>query len=216
MYLLVYMSTLASNFKWHGTGNFAIQLAIFTVTTTFLFLLYSIDRKITYWFVVVFFLSNTVRTLVMIHDEQMNISSVNITSPRIYSYLVGKQIKSTPDIFLLIYDSYPNEETMLHYGIDNGEQIQFLKEIGFTLYPRTYSVGAASLSSMSRVLHVNKDLHGNIRNYTAGDNSVCNILKSAGYKTIGIFSTNYFFQGDIIPSYRMKKRWKLTPTIQLY
>ncbi len=48
----------------------------------------------------------------------------------------------TPGIYLLIYDAYVENETMLGYGIDNLDQQQYLEELGFKIYPDTYSIMA--------------------------------------------------------------------------
>ena len=126
-YVLLNMSALASNFNWHLAGDLPIQSSIFIVITAFLLFLYKLDRKKTYWVVACFFLFNTAMTIVKIMNDQPEIAGANATIPTIYSSVDGKRIKSTPDIFLLVYESYSNQETMLHYGFDNSAQIQFLK-----------------------------------------------------------------------------------------
>ncbi len=55
----------------------------------------------------------------------------------------------TPNIYLLVYDAYVVNETMNGYGIDNQLQEEYLKDLDFKLYPQTYSLGSATLSSMS-------------------------------------------------------------------
>jgi hypothetical protein len=59
----------------------------------------------------------------------------------------------TPSIYLLVYDSYVVNETMSAYGFDNRVQEKYLEDLGFKIYPHTYSLGALSIASMSRVLN---------------------------------------------------------------
>ncbi len=51
-----------------------------------------------------------------------------------------------------MYDSYVCSETMAAYGIDNLEQERYLEQQGFEVYPHTYSIGAATLQSMTALL----------------------------------------------------------------
>jgi len=202
-FILLNMSTLASNFNWHLVGNLAILSGIFIVTTALLFFLYSLNRKRTYLAVALFFLFNTALTITKVINDPPEIKSTNGMTPKIYSSVDGEQIKSTPDIFLLVYESYSNQETMLHYGFDNSAQVQYLKEHNFTIYPGTYSTGSMSLASMSRVLHVTNQIPRQAEEETkrtSGANAVCDILRHIGYKTFGVFATDYLFQ-KAQPSY---------------
>ncbi len=108
--------------------------------------------------------------------------------------LVSVTPQATPDIFLLTYDSYVENETMLQYGIDNSPQESWLVENGFTLYPGTYSVAAGSIASMGRVLGGREPITL-LRAATAGNSPFFKQLKLAGYDSYGIFTTDYFFQG---------------------
>jgi hypothetical protein len=113
---------------------------------------------------------------------------------------------------LLIYDAYVPNETMLAYGIDNSAQEDYLKERGFTLYPHTYSIGSSTVATMSTVLNASSHYYGDRRRAVSGDGVVQNILKSLGYKTYGLFVSDYMFRGvgeeydfsipkSIVPSY---------------
>lgn len=200
-FVILNMSALASHFRWHLSGTFPIQSGIFLVISVFLIFLLSHDRRKAYWVVAFFFLLNTAMTFVKTQNEQTENAGAEETFPRIYSQVKGKKIQSYPDIFLLVYESYSDQETMLHYGFDNSAQISFLKERNFTIYPGIYSTGSMSLHSMARVLHVTNQIQEAVlARHTAGTNAVCDILKSVGYKTIGIFATDYFLQG-FNPSY---------------
>jgi hypothetical protein len=53
---------------------------------------------------------------------------------------------------------------------------------------------------MSRVLNCSVSFYGNPRRGVSGDGVVQNLLEELGYKTYGVFPTDYFFRG-IVPSY---------------
>ena len=84
---------------------------------------------------------------------------------------------------------------MLGYGIDNSAQEDYLGVQGFTLYPHTYSIGMATLESMSRVLNVTSVYHPGRREGVSGDGITQKILRSLGYKTYGLFFDDYLFRG---------------------
>jgi hypothetical protein len=110
--------------------------------------------------------------------------------------LVGDREPSfTPNIYLLVYDAYVVNETMLEYGIDNRAQEEYLEARGFKIYPYTYSIGADTLDSMSRVFNASTDFYGSPRRGISGDGVVQNLLKSFGYETSHITYTDYPFQG---------------------
>lgn len=195
-FVMLNMSALASHFHWHLSGTFPIQFGIFMFVGAFLIFLLAHDRRKAYWVVASFFLLNTAMTFVKILNDQTENAGTEEAIPKIYSQVDGKKIQSHPDIFLLVYESYSDQETMLHYGFDNSAQISFLKEQGFTIYPGTYSTGSMSLHAMARVLHVTNQIQEAVlARHTAGANAVCDILKSVGYKTMGIFATDYFLRG---------------------
>ncbi len=106
----------------------------------------------------------------------------------------------TPSIYLLIYDSYVINETMLSYGIDNLDQQQYLEGLDFKIYPHTYSLWPNTLGSMSRVFNNSTSYYGVRRRAISGDGVVQNLLKKFGYKTYGVFNAYYPIRG-IIPSY---------------
>jgi len=104
----------------------------------------------------------------------------------------SQQMISSPDIFLLTYESYVGNETMQIYGIDNSEQEYYLAEKGFNIYNGIYSIGPASTVSMNAVLAVASD-ENEARGATSGNGKIQRILRCNGYKTYGIFPNNYFF-----------------------
>lgn len=107
---------------------------------------------------------------------------------------------STPDIFLLMYESYPNLETLDHYGIDNREQMAHLESLGFTIYHGTYSLQGGTLSTISRLLNASRSLERAERMYTSGDAAVPRALSAVGYRTVAVFPYDYLF-GSMEPLY---------------
>jgi len=99
-----------------------------------------------------------------------------------------------PDVFLLTYESYVCNETMLKYGIDNSDQESYLIQKGFALYPETYTIGPATMISMNAVLDVSSD-EESAREATSGSGNVQRIFQTQGYETYGIFPYYYFFWG---------------------
>lgn len=107
----------------------------------------------------------------------------------------GRNPSVTPNIYLLVYDAYVSNETMLSHGIDNSTQEQYLSEQGFRLYPHAYSVGAKTVETMSRVLNASTRYYGNSRRAVSGDGTVQRIVKDIGYETYGVFPSDYMFLG---------------------
>lgn len=122
------------------------------------------------------------------------ISNLNFEHDLI-TYVQNKIPDKKPNIYLLVYEAYIPAETMLEHGIDNSSQVEYLINQGFNIYPNVYSVGGATIDSMSRVLNISVDFFGLSRRAVSGDGVVQNILKNVGYETYGIFSSDYMFRG---------------------
>ena len=50
-------------------------------------------------------------------------------------------------------------ETHNYYGFDNTEQIEFLEELGFKVYHGIYSNGAATASTITKILEIDGELY---------------------------------------------------------
>jgi hypothetical protein len=150
-----------------------------------------------YIFVVIFFITGITFQFTPGGWSKTMPASINqeIKDNKLVELIGSKKPLSTPNIYLLIYDGYVVNETMLEYGIDNSAQEEYLEAIGFKLYPHTYSVGAASIDTMSMVLNAATEYYGNKKRGASGDGIVQNLLKSFGYETHGIFQSAYFFRG---------------------
>lgn len=101
----------------------------------------------------------------------------------------------------LLYDGYPNAETLASYRVDNGEQVAFLRNRGFTIYEGTYSLAVPTLPSLSRVLNATDVLARDERDYTSGDANVPRLLREQGYETVGVFPTQYVYSRAALPSW---------------
>ena len=192
---LTNMATLSRQFAWHDAGSFIIQLTVFTGVFLLSWFFFYIKREnYLYLLAVLIFVSTTTTQLLAKVDGAPESNQTNIDN-RLVTLVDSRKPIITPNIYLLIYDAYVVNETMLAYGIDNHAQEQYLKELGFTIYPHTYSIGSNSIGTMSRVLNASTEFYGNIRKGVSGDGVVQNLLKGIDYKTYGIFTTDLFFRG---------------------
>jgi hypothetical protein len=98
----------------------------------------------------------------------------------------------TPNVYLMTYDSYVQNETMQRYGIDNSGQEAWLEAQGFEIHRDVYSVAASSIPSMGRVLAGPADPRSGV----AGRSPMLDLLRSAGYRIAGVFPTSYFFETE--------------------
>ena len=103
------------------------------------------------------------------------------------------EVINKKNIYVLIFESYANKETLEFYGLNNSEQIDFLEKNNFTVYHGSYSNGAKSLSSTSRILELKNQLSKDERHYLNGNALVLDIFKANGYKTVGLFKSPYAF-----------------------
>ncbi|OGN90076.1 MAG: hypothetical protein A2Y88_03275 [Chloroflexi bacterium RBG_13_48_10] len=192
------MAILSRNFSWLEAGSMKIQLLYFgfIFIASWLFLSRK-GKNIFYLLIVVIFVANSGMQLLSKGNE-VDKSSLPIAESKLQSFIEDRKLAVTPNIYLLLYDAYVPNETMLAYGIDNKSQEDYLIGQGFTLYPHTYSVGSDTLESMSKVLNMtsedSKD-SGDRRKAVSGDGIVQNSLKSLGYKTYGVFSNDFMFRG---------------------
>ena len=195
-FMITNMASLSTAYRWFKEGNLGTQFTIFFAIVVAGRLLYHnrVTRKLLYVFIVGFFVSGI--GLQFIPEDRGRMPPDLVDGKNRLVELIGhRSPSSTPSIYLLVYDGYVVNETMLGYGIDNSAQEEYLAALGFTLYPHTYSIGAASLSTMSGVLNACTEYYGNARRGASGDGIVQNLLKGFGYETHGIFQSDYFFRG---------------------
>lgn len=195
VFTITSMSLLSQYFSWYENGNLIIQALFFTGTFLVIWLLYhSSNKRILHIFIVGMFFVNTGIHLVH-NNNDTNELNLPETENSLLSLVDGKELVFSPNIYLLVYDAYVADEILLSYGIDNSLQEDFLREQGFELYPHTYSVGSETLTTMNSVLNVSTEKYGNERRGVSGDGIIHNILKNYGYKTYGLFTSDYYFRG---------------------
>jgi hypothetical protein len=199
-FTLLSMSSLSAYFKWFEIGALRKQLMVLGGVFLFIWILYKLEqRKVLYFFIIAIFVFNS-STLFLAQHNGEDTSDTGFENSKLLTLVSGKTPASTPNIYLLIYDAYVPNETMLAYGIDNSAQEQYLVDQGFVLYPHTYSLGSASAATMSRMLNASSGFYGNKKRAVSGDGVVQKIAKDIGYETYGLFPTDYMFR-DLGSSY---------------
>ena len=191
-FMITNMASLSDGFSWFERGSLIIQLVLFSAIFLVGWILYNlIGRKFMYFIIAIFFIANSAFQLVPEDSAKITTDTEN----KLVELVGSRKLLSTPNIYLLVYDAYVINETMLEHGIDNSDQEKYLEALGFELYPHTYSVGGASINTMSRTLNASTEYYGDKRRGVSGDGIVQNLLESFGYETYGLFHSDYFFQG---------------------
>ena len=193
-FTILNMSTITENPQNHLLNSqFITQGSYLIMTFVILYLVFKFNKISAYILVVVFFISG------LTHKVYNNFFSnkflVEQSDNRLDVFLKNSEnnIKNKKNIYILIYESYANLETLNNYGFDNSEQIKFLKDKNFKIYDGIYSNGASSVSSTSRILELREQLSKHGRYYISGNAFSLNVLKANGYKTVGLFNSPYFF-----------------------
>jgi len=195
-FLITNMAALSLQFSWFEVGSLKIQLTVFSAIFLVAWFLWDLNlKRFLYLLVVVYFISNSIVQAFAPHENKAGEIKSSFPSNKMFNLVGDRQPPATPNIYLLIYDAYVHNETMLQYGIDNGAQESYLEEQGFKLYPKTYSVAAASLSTMSRIYNASAEIQGNMRSATSGNGAAHRLLRNFGYQLDAIFPTEYFFRG---------------------
>lgn len=216
VFTIVNMAAISGLLHWLEAGKIEIQLLLFAFVLAVMWLLLRLQNKKDLAFIVVAFLVSNIALMSLSKSDP---SPVGGPEGILLEELVsGKQPARLPNIYLLVYDAYVPNETMLAYGIDNSEQEAFLVEQGFTLYPHTYSVAADSLRTMNRVFNISmdhdSDPQGQSRDGASGNGIVHELLRSMGYRTTGIFPYDYMFRGTT-PKYDYYTPSYAIPSYQL-
>jgi len=185
---VVAVPSLASIFGWNNQASLKIAFPIFFFLIFFTFLLFMYQKSLLRIFSIVFLLS-IVSSLFLSNLYKPTYEN----NSRLEQIFYNKKFKNKPNIYLLTYDAYVSNEVMGLYNINNSKQEQFLKERGFTFYPKTYTVSTQSVFSIGRMLDLKK---GNEHKAVAGESFTSKILKKNGYKTFGIFKDRYFFNSQ--------------------
>jgi hypothetical protein len=186
------MAAVASHYHWHKGGRLKIQLPLMALFFGLCLVLYCLDRRFLRTAACVLFAVCLVPGSGGPREIDRIEGNGNADRPKLQELTRGREPKHRPNIFLLTYESYVANETMLAYGIDNSSQENFLKEKGFHVYNGNWSVGASTLPSMSRMLGVRGWAYDAP---VEGDGVVQTILAANGYRTFGVFPSTYHLQG---------------------
>ena len=203
LFILFSMASFSNSRAWYGAGSLVEQLLFLSGAIVVLAVLSQAKKEVLAVAVVLFFLlelGSSVWQAGSGEGGRATDEALPQVAPAWAAEVASEPWKSSPNVYFLVYESYANEETLNSYGIDNSRQMSHLLELGFTIYDGTYSLGAASLESISRVLDVSPEVSGTGRHTTAGNSLVRDIFDSQGYSTHGIFSSDYFFLGEV-PGY---------------
>ena len=192
------MAKISYNLNDHiFNSQFVTQGLYLIISFIILYFLYLFNKRIAYAAVIFFMITGLI---VNFYERfQKNTTKVQKNTGKIEKFLNNKNNKiiKKKNIYILVYESYANLETLDYYGFDNIDQINFLKKNGFTVYDGIYSNASSSLESTSRILEIEGELFKSIRYYTSGNAFALNLFKANGYKTKGLFSSSYFF--DLSP-----------------
>lgn len=197
--LICYMPSVSSYYHWYAEGQ-TIPILKLSFILYVLYMLFSYDKKnisrVMFYIVILIFLSNSFFSYINGKENTTSNSIESTASNTIKNKdIVLKKtypmLNDKPNIYLLTYDAYVNNETLNQYGIDNSKQEDFLKNNGFTLYD-SYTVSISSIESMGSVFELKNGELGNRYN-VAGYATVFSILKNNGYNISAIL-TPYFFQ----------------------
>ena len=185
------------------TQPLRIGITLGVLILSIFLILYFNQKNILFVAVTVFFLAN-IASFALDEDlgNNQDQSDGIRSESRILKYTEGKVPVNTPDVYLLISESYSNEETMDLYGYDNSEQIDYLMNNGFAIYDGTYTLGRSSLESMGRVLETDFIGKGNdeLREAIAVQSSVLELFNQLDYRTNIVLTGGYMING-FIPKY---------------
>lgn len=192
VFMVTNMASLSATFHWFEKGDIRIQLSIAVILFLLIWFLFtSKHRTLLYLLITAYFFSNSLNQLNLSSlSEPLSLSS---TEHVLSLKLADQDATTTPNVYLLVYDSYVANETMLQYGIDNSVQEAYLVENGFTLYPHTYTIGGWSAASMSTLLNISTTFSDS-NNAASGSGVVHHLFKELGYSSFGIFGSDNFFR----------------------
>ena len=175
------------------SSQFVTQGLYLIISFIVLYSLYIFNKKIVYFATIVFFLTGLGANFFANSLSKDSVTSQSNNRLKIFLSNEQNNINIKKNIYILVYESYANQEMLNYYGYNNSKQIEFLVDNGFKIYDGIYSNAAQSLSSTSRILDIKGELSKNERVYTSGNAFGLDVFKVNGYKTFGLFPNPYFF-----------------------
>jgi len=194
--MILNMASLSSMNTWSDKGIFGIQLAVFALIMIIIAIIRFIPAKITVLAVTVFSAISII-TGVMSKETEQQVDAKptdTVSKSSVASILDGKNVKRKNDVLFLVFESYADNETLKYFGYDNSSISDFLKSSGFHLYQGIYSLGAPTEQSLSKAFQLDRDVPVH-KKYLAGYGAVYSLLRKQGYKTHGVFESNWNMRG---------------------
>ena len=174
-------------------SQFLTQGLCLILSFTIMYLLYSLNKTIAYTIVIIFMLTGVMGNVLSMINQEDSVKTSTEDRLKIFINNKGNKIIDKRNIYIIVYESYPNSETLKFYGYDNRKQLKFLKNNNYTIYNGIYSQGGASIDSTSRMLDINGEISKHGRYYLSGNAFGLNIFKENGYRTVALFTSPYFF-----------------------
>jgi hypothetical protein len=195
VFTTISMALVSDYFTWFEKGVLGKQQIVLGGVFMVIWLLYNLNQRMILHLLIIVNLVTNSSLQLLSQVSGTNPPTQSMKENKLLSLVQDRKPVRTPNIYLLIYDAYVPNETMLAYGIDNSAQEAYLAQQGFQLYPHTYSIDASTLATMSRVLNASTEYYGDSRRAVSGDGVTQKILKNVGYETYGLFPSNFMFQG---------------------
>lgn len=169
-----------------------------------IFLILFLDKKKLLIIIsLIFFVTNFVTSVTKgSNNEKEFVNETTEYNTRIAEMTEGKEVKHTPDVYIIIYDAYSSQQTLDAYGIDHSEQFNYMLDNGFAVYDGAYSIGPYSVISMAHLLNPQliPDSFTEYRKMLAGDGSAVQKLNELGYFTNTVHDSDYMIK-DMEPKY---------------
>jgi len=192
-FTIISIAKIYNNPDGHILNSLLVTQGVYLILSFLaVYLLYIFDKRIAYIAVIFFMITGIMVNFLNQSKDKLS----KIQQPkRIVEFLNNPKNKiiKKKNIYVLVYESYANLETLNYYGFDNKEHLDFLENNNFKVYHGIYSNASTSLASTSRILEINGNLSQLDRYYTSGNAFALDIFKANGYKTIGLFKSPYFF-----------------------
>ena len=193
-FTILTMPSITSNPNGHFfNSQFITQVMYLSFSFVIIYIFYLFHKKIAYTITVVFMLTGAAGSFFEKFSNQEFAEKKTTDRLEAFTNKENNKIIDNRNIYILAYESYPNFETLEHYGFDNSKQMNFLENNNFKVYNGIYSNAASSLASISRLFDISGKISKNVRYYTSGNAFGLNIFKKNGYDTVSVYKSPYFF-----------------------
>ncbi len=188
------MPIITSNPNSHFfKSQFVTQGIYLTLSFLIMYIFYLFNKTIAYTFAIVFMLTGALGSILYKLSDKDFVKNETQEKLKIFLNKEENKIYDQRNIYIMVYESYPNFETLQYYGYNDTSQVKYLEENNFTIYHGAYSNGASSLSSISRMFEINGNISNHERYYTSGNAFGLKIFQANNYKIESLFISPYFF-----------------------